>query len=139
MKYSVTLKINSDEQMSKFLLWAFHNGYHGQISATNGQVPDELRAEVDGINRKRKKAAKLKRKHKEDPRLKLSKAGRVLVDESLALLNLSREQLVQAKWPSGSTEHRVKMAVTRNDANEKKREFDQDYTAAIDGMNVRPA
>ena len=135
--FKATLTLNKT-QLAELIVWAVKNKCSGGLTFGANFDDDTARmavsvAEARGaiaatsdLPRQGKympKAMKRKQKVKaaRDHRYILTAGGLVDIDASCRALGLTRTELVNRRWDGGSTEHRVKCAIIKEDAEQLKR------------------
>lgn len=122
--FKATVTVNS-KQLAELIIWAVKNNCSGGLTfgADFGDTT-EAPAPPDEGSAKERSQRMVHRQHRraeQDERYILNDRGRVDIDASCAALGLSREELTSNRWKGGSTEHRVKCAILKEQELKLKR------------------
>tara|TARA_R100000808_G_scaffold6998_1_gene20580 strand:+ start:22343 stop:23026 length:684 start_codon:yes stop_codon:yes gene_type:complete len=122
--FTATVTVTS-KQLAELIIWAVKNNCSGGLTfgadfgdTTEAPAPPD---EMSAWERSQHMAHRQLRRAELDERYILNDRGRVDIDASCAAMGLSREQLTSNRWKAGSTEHRVKCAILKEQELKLKR------------------
>ena len=122
--FKATVTVTS-KQLAELVVWLVKNPPLGlTFGAAEPDTVKEKAPQLEEMSAKERSQRMVHRQHRRaehDERYILNDRGRVDIDASCAAMGLSREQLTSNRWKAGSTEHRVKCAILKEQELKLKR------------------